>query len=484
MSLYHKYRPKELEEMIGNKNTILALSSDLEKKDKPHAYLLTGPTGCGKTTIGRIIAQRLGCIGNDFTEIDSADFRGIETIRDIRRQSQFHPMEIGSTCRVFLLDECFASGTLIKTPKGDTPIESILPNDIIYSLYGEDLVVKHFQNVVPLERVVKVNLKNNVSIFCSKDHLFLTNNGWKKAFQLKEDSLLLSFTSSMEIKNRNRGGWETPLNIKSYFTRSEKNKNIEFSRVENIEIFKSGNNDQSFSSIIHNKERDQGFIIFHDLQIKNHPSYFANNIAVHNCHQTTKDAQHALLKALENTPSHVYYILATTEPQDLLDTIKGRCSQYPVELLTEEEMTRLLRRVIKREKEEIDNELIEQITIDSMGHPRNALQILDQTLSVPAEKRLEIAKRMAETQSKTIELCRALFNFAGWKKISNILTGLKTEQPEQVRRAVYNYCGAILIKQDNMTAAKIMEQLEKPVYSNGWSQLVFEIYCAVKFSSK
>ena len=52
-----------------------------------------GPSGCGKTTIGRIIANRLESKGNDFREVDSADFRGIDTIREIRKGAQFAAME-------------------------------------------------------------------------------------------------------------------------------------------------------------------------------------------------------------------------------------------------------------------------------------------------------------------------------------------------------------------------------------------------------
>ena len=57
---------------------------DVEKC--PHAFLLTGGTGCGKTTLGRILAKELGSVGTDMREIDSADFRGIDTVREIRRK--------------------------------------------------------------------------------------------------------------------------------------------------------------------------------------------------------------------------------------------------------------------------------------------------------------------------------------------------------------------------------------------------------------
>jgi len=193
-------------------------------------------------------------------------------------------------------------------------------------------------------------------------------------------------------------------------------------------------------------------------------------------HRLTVDAQNALLKALEDTPSHVYYILATTDPQKLLATIKGRCSQYTVVPLKEKEMYRLLRTVVKKEKETLASEIYEQIIQDSQGHPRNALQILDQVLGVVPEERLELAKRAAEQQSQVIELCRALLSATGWKRIANILSGLKDEDPESIRRAVLGYCDSILLKGENDRAGIVMDEMIESFYDSGWPGLTFACY--------
>ncbi len=301
--LYLKYRPDSLDEVVGNEDVVGVLKSLLDgKTPMPHSILLHGPTGCGKTTLGRIIATELGAKGSDLKEIDSADFRGIEMVRDIRKQSAYKPLE--SSCRVWILDEC---------------------------------------------------------------------------------------------------------------------------------------------------------------------------------HQMSKDAMSALLKALEDTPKHVYYILCTTDPQKLLPTIRGRCSQLQVNPLTDKEMKLLLRRVVKAENESISKEVYEQIVQDSLGHPRNALQILAQVLAVDEEKRLKAAKKTAETQSKTIELCRALIEGAGWKKVSGILKGLKDEDPEGIRRAVLGYCQAVLLGsgQQNDGVAGIMEEFTEPFFQSGFAGLVLASYGAL-----
>jgi DNA polymerase-3 subunit gamma/tau len=194
----------------------------------------------------------------------------------------------------------------------------------------------------------------------------------------------------------------------------------------------------------------------------------------------TGDAQTALLKALEDTPSHVYYILCTTEPQKLLPTIRGRCAQYQVQPLSEKDMKKLLRRVVKAEEESLSKEIYDQIVQDSLGHPRNALQILSQVLSVDGDKRLAMAKRTAETQSKTIELCRALVSGDSWKKVSGILKGLKDEDPEGVRRAVLGYCQAILLgDKPDVSAASVMEEFLEPFYNTGFPGLTFACYSVI-----
>ena len=104
MSFYHKYRPKALDEVVGNEAIISSLSSYEETGIYPHAILLSGPTGCGKTTIARILANNLEARGDDLREVDAADFRGIDTIREIIDRSRYMPLS--GNARVWIFDEC------------------------------------------------------------------------------------------------------------------------------------------------------------------------------------------------------------------------------------------------------------------------------------------------------------------------------------------------------------------------------------------
>lgn len=219
--------------------------------------------------------------------------------------------------------------------------------------------------------------------------------------------------------------------------------------------------------------------MLHDFEVDTDHSYVANGVFVHNCHQNTKDAQHALLKALEDAPAHVYYILATTEPQKLLPTIRGRCTQYQVNQLTNKEMLMLLRRIVKAEGKKLTKEIYEHIIESGQGHPRNTLQILDQVLNVDEDMQVEIAKQAVELETDAIELCRALMQRASWKKVASILTKIKDQDAESIRRLVLSYCNSILLKGENMTAGLVMEHFIEPFYNTGFPGLTFACFSIV-----
>ena len=118
--------------------------------------------------------------------------------------------------------------------------------------------------------------------------------------------------------------------------------------------------------------------------------------------------------------------------------------------------------------------------ITSTDELKNAIQILEDTLQVPKEQRLETAKKSAELQSQGIELCRLLLKNSPWKPIAQVLSGLKDQEPEGIRRIVLGYCQAILLKTDNPKCGLIMECFMEPNFTNGFPQLVFSCYQVVK----
>ena len=100
--LHLKYRPQTWDDFIGNASQVANLRSVLAKPNRPHSFLLSGPSGCGKTTLGRLIAMELGASGMDLREINAANYRGIDTVRNMIRGASNRPWGVA---KVFLLDE-------------------------------------------------------------------------------------------------------------------------------------------------------------------------------------------------------------------------------------------------------------------------------------------------------------------------------------------------------------------------------------------
>lgn len=95
-------------------------------------------------------------------------------------------------------------------------------------------------------------------------------------------------------------------------------------------------------------------------------------------HMLTLEASNALLKTLEEPPSHVYFVLATTNPEKLIETIKSRTTQIVFTKATAKEISRSLKKVIAEEKIKISDEDVMTICKMSKGSFRDAVKILEQ----------------------------------------------------------------------------------------------------------
>lgn len=275
--LHIKARPKKLSDIIGNTTTIASLNAILKhKKDIPHVYLFQGSSGCGKTTLARIMAYKLGCSARNIVEKNNADFRGIDAARDIIAATKF--LATGkSGIKAFILDEC---------------------------------------------------------------------------------------------------------------------------------------------------------------------------------HMGTRDFQNALLKTLEDTPKHVYFMLCTTEPEKLIKAVRNRCSVFPVSNLTDKEMAKLINNITEQEALPVPpNKVVDKIIEVSNGSPRHALIILDQIKDLAPKKMLSMINDYKTYDNQIKDLCQALIKKSKWYVIADILKNLTKEDPEKVRYSVIGYCNAVLLNKDHAQAA-------------------------------
>lgn len=99
-----KYRPKSFDDVVGQNKVIAILEAMCNQENLPNRnFLLVGPRGCGKTTLGRIIARTLNEGEGQPIEIDAASHSGVDTVRDIIQQAHQYP--IGSKYKIFICDE-------------------------------------------------------------------------------------------------------------------------------------------------------------------------------------------------------------------------------------------------------------------------------------------------------------------------------------------------------------------------------------------
>lgn len=102
-------------------------------------------------------------------------------------------------------------------------------------------------------------------------------------------------------------------------------------------------------------------------------------------HMLTTEASNALLKTLEEPPEHVVFVLATTNPEKLIETIRSRTTLISFKKATGDEIIRSLRRVVEGEKIKIDDEALKLIAEAADGAFRDAIKILEQLTAEEAE---------------------------------------------------------------------------------------------------
>jgi DNA polymerase-3 subunit gamma/tau len=133
-ALYRRYRPETFAELIGQSQVTDPLRTALRTDRVNHAYLFSGPRGCGKTTSARILARCLNCAEGptdtpcgtcascvelardgggslDVVEIDAASHNGVDDARDLRERAAFAPAR--DRYKIFILDEAH-----MVTPQG------------------------------------------------------------------------------------------------------------------------------------------------------------------------------------------------------------------------------------------------------------------------------------------------------------------------------------------------------------------------------
>lgn len=262
-----RYRPSKWEQVVGQPEAVKILRKFVSEKKVPHAIIFQGPSGCGKTTLARILQSELDCDKGDFCELNCADVRGIETIRDIRRRMGL--AALGGSTRIWLIDEA---------------------------------------------------------------------------------------------------------------------------------------------------------------------------------HQLTTDAQNSLLKMLEEPPPHVYFMLATTNPNKLIKTIQTRCTPITLKPVHGKAMEKLILQVLSAEKKKVTDEVIERLVDVADGSPRAALVLLEEILNLDDDEQQLNVLLSSDVKQAAIEIYRKLISpYTKWGEMATILNAVE-EEPERIRHLILACATTTMLK--------------------------------------
>lgn len=136
-------------------------------------------------------------------------------------------------------------------------------------------------------------------------------------------------------------------------------------------------------------------------------------------HMLTTEAFNALLKTLEEPPSHVVFILATTEAHKVPATIHSRCQRYDFKRISVDEIKKRLKVVLEEMKVEAEDEALRLIAVHADGGLRDALSILDQCSTLDDEK-------------ITIDKVRKLLGLVGHEWIWKIVDFLADKNTKEI----------------------------------------------------
>lgn len=199
-------------------------------------------------------------------------------------------------------------------------------------------------------------------------------------------------------KAGDRGGWERTQNEKLYSKGFEENSISKFNRVESVEIYKRGYNDELFRCGFSSEILSGEYAEMYDIEVDNHHSYFANGVLVHNCHSLSNGAWQAMLKLLEEPPKFSIFILATTDPQKIPATILSRVQRFQFNKISNDGIVDRLTTILESESELIEDldkqiswdlEALEFISKVSNGGMRDSITLMDKCLSLSNELTLD-----------------------------------------------------------------------------------------------
>lgn len=200
-------------------------------------------------------------------------------------------------------------------------------------------------------------------------------------------------------------------------------------------------------------------------------------------HKATNEFQNAMLEILEEPPEHIFFILVTTDPDKLLQTIKTRCSTFQISLLQRSKIMKLLKWVCSPDNEniKISEKVLQKITESCDGSPRKALVFLDQIIDISDDEvALQTIIDNTFDEVTISELCNALINpGTKWETLASIIKKMN-EDPETIRYSILTWMGKVLLSKSSDRISQIIELFSQSLIYTGKAGLINTCYLITK----
>jgi DNA polymerase III subunit gamma/tau len=209
-------------------------------------------------------------------------------------------------------------------------------------------------------------------------------------------------------------------------------------------------------------------------------------VIIDEAQRLTINSWEAMLKTLEEPPSHVYIALCTTEFSKIPDTIRGRCKKYKLSEVDYKDLLELITKIAKLEKIQLDEDSLKLIARNSSGCPREAVSALDQCRFCESKSDVANILKSHVQNVEVKDLCRIVAGITrpNYKEVQRILTSLQDKNPESVRILVANYLSKCVLGADNQNKMlffyKRLNEFSKPITNNqAFSEIVLNTLSAV-----
>lgn len=196
-------------------------------------------------------------------------------------------------------------------------------------------------------------------------------------------------------------------------------------------------------------------------------------------HKLTNDAQNAMLKMIEDPPSHCFFFLCTTEPNKLIKTVRTRCTTLEVKPLNPIDMRELVLDVVEAEGKELSEDALSKLIDVADGSARQALSLLAPVLSLPLDEQ-ENAVRESMQEDIAITIARELITRQpNWKKLIPLLKDVRNDKAEGIRWLILGYASSVVMGGGGATVGRaftLLDQFSTNYYDTGRAGLIRDCY--------